>query len=454
MVTGDPLTARRATRSKPFFVKAILFLLVLLPGFFIASNTFSQSKPNVVLILADDMGYGDLGCYGSTTIPTPNIDALARGGLKFTDFHSNGVVCSPTRAALLTGRYQQRAGVAEVLTVDPKYDELGLPTSEITIAEVMKRAGYATAVFGKWHLGYLKKFNPVNQGFDVFRGYVSGNVDYQSPHLDTPGRADWYSGTELEDEPGYVTDLVTQHGVTFIEQHADRPFFLYLAHESPHYPYQGPNDPAFRKPGGQNQAHSPRKDEEAAYREMIVSLDEGVGRIVAAINKAGIEKNTLIIFCSDNGPTGPGSAGPWRGKKGQTWEGGHRVPGIFSWPGRIAAGSVTNETVLTMDILPTVAALASVVLEKNVVLDGVRLDRLLFEQKPLAPRTLYWKDHEDWAVRQGQWKVVSMAGGKDAEPALFDLEKDLAETNDLSKQHPEVLRALVGKFRTWKEEVK
>lgn len=415
----------------------------------------AQSHPNVVLILADDLGYGDLGCYGSTTIPTPNIDALARGGMRFTDFHSNGVVCSPTRAALLTGRYQQRAGVPEVLTVDPKYDELGLPPSETTIAEVMKKAGYATAIFGKWHLGYRERFNPVAQGFDEFRGYVSGNVDYQS-HFDTPGRQDWWSGTRLDDEPGYVTDLVTRHGVTFIEQHTQKrgkPFFLYLSHESPHYPYQGPNDPAFRKPGGQNQAHSPRKDEETAYREMIVSLDEGVGRIVAAIKKAGIEKNTLIIFCSDNGPTGPGSAGPLRGKKGQTWEGGHRVPGIFYWPGRIAAGSVTNETALTMDILPTIAALASVALEKNVVLDGVRLDRLLFEQKPLAPRTLYWKDHEDWAVRQGQWKVVSMASGKNPEPALFDLEKDPGEKNDLSRENPQKLRELENSFQAWKLQV-
>lgn len=414
----------------------------------------AQSQPNVVLILADDMGYGDLGCYGGT-IPTPNIDALARGGMRFTDFHSNGVVCSPTRAALLTGRYQQRAGVPEVLTVDSKYDELGLPPSETTIAEVVKKAGYATAIFGKWHLGYKERFNPVEQGFDEFRGYVSGNVDYQS-HLDTPGRQDWWSGTRLDDEPGYVTDLVTRHGVKFIEQHASKPakpFFLYLSHESPHYPYQGPNDPAFRKPGGQNQAHSPRQDEEAAYREMIVSLDEGVGRIVAAIKKAGIEKNTLIIFCSDNGPTGPGSAGALRGKKGQTWEGGHRVPGIFNWPGRIAAGSVTNETVLTMDILPTVAALASVELEKNVVLDGVRLDRLLFEQKPLAPRTLYWKDHEDWAVRQGKWKVVSMASGKNPEPALFDLEKDPKEKNDLSRENPQKLRELANSFQDWKLEV-
>ncbi|WP_373513326.1 sulfatase-like hydrolase/transferase, partial [Persicitalea sp.] len=316
---------------------------------------YSQSRPNVVLILADDMGYGDLGCYGGTTIPTPHIDALARGGMRFTDFHSNGVVCSPTRAALLTGRYQQRAGVPEVITVDPKYDELGLPLSETTLAEVVKKAGYDTAIFGKWHLGYQKRYNPTYQGFDAFRGYVSGNVDYQS-HLDAPGRADWWSGAHLEDEPGYVTDLVTKHGVEFIERHRDRPFLLYLAHESPHYPYQGPDDPAFRKPNGKNQSQGPRQDVETAYREMIVSLDEGVGRVVAALKKAGLEKSTLIIFCSDNGPTGPGLAGPLRGRKGTTWEGGHRVPGIFYWPGRIAAGLVTDETALTMDILPTVAA--------------------------------------------------------------------------------------------------
>ena len=426
----------------------LAYILVVCLGTF----TYAQPKPNVILILVDDMGYGDLGCYGGKAIPTPHIDALARGGMRFTDFHSNGVVCSPTRAALLTGRYQQRAGVPEVITVDPKYDDAGLPLSETTLAEVVEKAGYATAIFGKWHLGYKKHFNPVNQGFDTFRGYISGNVDYKA-HLDAPGRADWYNGTELDDEPGYVTDLVTEHGVEYIEQHAKVPFFLYLAHESPHYPYQGPNDPAFRKPGGKNQSQGPRQDVEVAYREMIVSLDEGVGRIVEAVEKAGIEKNTLIIFCSDNGPTGPGLAGPLRGKKNTTWEGGHRVPGIFYWPGRIAAGSVSDQTTLTMDILPTVAALTSAPLDKKVKLDGVNLAQVLFAQKPLTPRTLYWENKGDWAVRQGQWKVVSMASAKKPEPALFDLERDLAETTDLAQKYPKKLRELVVNYREWEQEV-
>ncbi len=428
--------------------------LTLFLAMSLSTLAYAQPKPNVILILVDDMGYGDLGCYGEKTIPTPHIDALARGGMRFTDFHSNGVVCSPTRAALLTGRYQQRAGVPEVITVDPKYEEAGLPPSETTLAEVVKKSGYATAVFGKWHLGYRKHFSPTYQGFDTFRGYISGNVDYQS-HLDAPGRADWYDGTELSDEPGYVTDLVTKHGVDYIQKQAKAkaPFLLYLAHESPHYPYQGPDDPSFRVPGGKNQSQGPRQDVKAAYREMIVSLDEGVGRIMSALKKAGIEKNTLVIFCSDNGPTGPGMAGGLRGKKNTIWEGGHRVPGIFSWPGRIEAGSISDQTVLTMDILPTVAALASAPVGKGHVLDGVDLGKMLFEQKPLSRRTLFWENKGDWAVRQGKWKVVSMTSADQPDPMLFDLEKDLTETEDLAGKYPEILRELVGKYQTWEKEV-
>jgi arylsulfatase A-like enzyme len=200
-----------------------------------------ESKPNIIIILADDYGYGDVGCYGSREYNTPHIDALAAGGMRFTDFHSNGVVCSPTRAALLTGRYQQRSGISGVVTAGA-HRHTGMDLKEITFAEVLKAEGYVTGLFGKWHLGYAVEYNPVHQGFDEFIGYVSGNVDYHA-HLDQTGKEDWWKEDELVPENGYTTDLITTHGVDFIRRHREKPFLLYLAHQAPHYPFQGRQDP-------------------------------------------------------------------------------------------------------------------------------------------------------------------------------------------------------------------
>ncbi|NQT02271.1 MAG: sulfatase-like hydrolase/transferase [Planctomycetes bacterium] len=201
------------------------------------SSGATAERPNIILIMADDLGYGDIGCYGSKKIRTPNIDALARGGLRFTDYHSNCPVCSPTRAALLTGRYQQRCGIEGVVTA-AKHRHTGMALEEVTFAEVLKRRGYATGIFGKWHVGYNVEFNPAKQGFDEFIGYVSGNVDYHS-HIDQAGFEDWWKNLQKVPEEGYCTDLITKHGVDFIERHKDGPFCLYLPHEAPHYPYQG-----------------------------------------------------------------------------------------------------------------------------------------------------------------------------------------------------------------------
>ena len=198
-----------------------------------------RRPPNVVVILADDLGYGDLACYGHANHRTPQLDALARGGMRFTDFHSNGAVCSPTRAALMTGRYQQRCGVTEVLVAAGPRDR-GLPEGETTFAAQLKKVGYRTGIFGKWHLGYQPRYNPTHFGWDEFRGYLSGNVDYFS-HLDLPGNADWWNGAKLEPEEGYTTELITRHSVKFIEENRERPFCLYMANEAVHSPYQGPD---------------------------------------------------------------------------------------------------------------------------------------------------------------------------------------------------------------------
>jgi arylsulfatase A len=345
----------------------------------------AATKPNVIIILADDLGYGDVGCFGSKRFQTPNIDALAADGVRFTDFHSNGAVCSPTRAALLTGRYQQRTGISGVVTAK-SHRHTGLALEETTFAEIVKTAGYTTALFGKWHVGYQPDYNPVRQGFDEFIGYVSGNVDYHA-HLDQTGKEDWWKQDSLSPEEGYTTDLITNHGVDFIQRNKDKPFLLYLAHEAPHYPHQGRKDPP-RYTREKGRTKDPVTLD--VYKEMIEVMDEGVGRIRQAVERAGLSDSTLILFFSDNGPSNPGSAGQLKGRKGQIWEGGHRVPAMACWAGTIKAGRVSNATLMGADLLPTIAAMAGASLPENVEVDGVSLLPHLTQAEPLAPRPLFW----------------------------------------------------------------
>jgi arylsulfatase A len=407
----------------------------------------SQQKPNIILIMADDLGYGDVGCYGNDWINTPNIDALAKGGLKFLDYHSNCPVCSPTRAALLTGRYQQRAGIDGVVTA-ANHRHTGLDVDEVTFADVLKSSGYKTATFGKWHVGYSAEFNPVKQGFDEFIGYVSGNVDYQS-HIDQAGFEDWWKQDQLASETGYVTDLVSEHGVDFIKRFKDKPFCLYLAHESPHYPYQGPDDPPDRSVGNPLPTQGTRLDKKSAYKEMIESLDKGVGDILKAVQNEGIENDTFIFFCSDNGFTGPGSAGVLRGKKGTLWEGGTRVPAIAFWPGKIKPGLTTNERVASMDLFPTFLALAGIVSPADLNFDGFDISSVLLKMEKLPPRNFYFRFKNSKAVMSGPWKYHYDGN----ENYLFNLEKDLGEQENLAEKYPNKLRELMDKYQEWEQDV-
>lgn len=393
--------------------------------------------------MADDLGYGDLSCYGSTTISTPHIDALAENGMRFTDFHSNGAVCSPTRAALLTGRYQQRCGIEGVVTAANHRDE-GLDLSEETFAEALKPHGYRTALFGKWHLGYQSAFNPVKQGFDEFRGFVSGNIDYHS-HIDQVGYEDWWVRDELKQEMGYTTHLITKHGLDYIERNKNKPFCLYLAHEAPHYPFQGPDDKADRTPGNPHPIGGSRKGRETAYREMITEMDKGIGRIMDKLQDLKIDQNTFVFFCSDNGPGSVGSAGPLRGRKGSLWEGGHRVPAVAHWPGRIKPGALSDQTTMTMDLFPTMVSLASGSVSQKYDFDGADLSPALFKNEKLPPRTLFWKHRQSKAVRKGPWKMV--------DDQLFDLENDPGETENLAEQYPEMVSELQKEFESWYKEV-
>ena len=414
----------------------------------IAGVTIANAdQPNFVIILADDLGYGDISCYDGW-IETPHIDELASSGLRFTDFHSNGAVCSPTRAALLTGRYQQRAGVPGVITA-ARHRYHGLHGKEITFAKLLKKAEYELAIFGKWHLGYQKKFNPIVHGFDRFRGYVSGNVDYFS-HVDQTGIYDWWEGQQHIEEEGYVTRLITKHALQFIDRHRARPFCLYVAHEAPHYPYQGPHDAADRSVGGQFNNHGSRLDKKRAYREMVVELDLSVGEIVNRLRSHGILSKTLVFFTSDNGATRLGSNGPLRGHKGSLWEGGQRVPAIAHWPEKIVHG-VTHETAMTMDIPVTIAKLAGARYPDQINPDGADLSELLLHREPLRPRRLFWQHGVHRAVRDGHWKWVDATNEGSA--FLFDLRADAAEQHDLAKAYPNRVSSMSAAYTKWYADV-
>lgn len=429
----------------------VLFLLLLFLFSACAdekTDVASLSRPDFIIILADDLGYGDLGCFGNDRFKTPNIDALAAGGIRFTDFHSNSGVCSPTRAALLTGRYQQRSGINRVFTAR-NHRDTGLAPEETTLAEVLKPAGYRTALFGKWHLGYPKEYNPVHQGFDEFVGFLSGNVDYRI-HIDQTGREDWWKQDRLTPEEGYTTDLMTDHAIDFIERNKDEPFLIYLAQAAPHYPYQGRDDPPKYTPGQGRDRSKDRFDIEI-YREMIEVMDEDIGRVVEAVEEAGLKEKTLIVFFSDNGPVGRGSTGPFRGEKGSSFEGGHRVPALAYWPGRIRAGRVSDVTAMGADLFPTIAEAAGAKMPAGVTIDGVSLLSHLTEEEPLEPRYLYWGIKEELTVRHGDYKLIS--DEEFSRPQLYDLKTDIGEKEDVAEQHPELVKELVEKLKAWHRDV-
>jgi len=411
------------------------------------SSGMTTELPNIILIMADDLGYGDISCYGSKKIHTPNIDALARGGLKFTDYHSNCPVCSPTRAALLTGRYQQRCGIEGVVTA-ANHRHTGMALEEITFAEVLKKRGYATGIFGKWHVGYSVEFNPARQGFDEFIGYVSGNVDYHS-HIDQAGFDDWWKKSEKTPEEGYSTDLITRHGLDFIERHKDKPFCLYLPHEAPHYPYQGRKDPPERLSSGRKGKKAKGDEIIRAYKEMVEVMDEGVGRIVETVKRMGLERKTFIFFCSDNGATKNGSNGALAGYKGSLWEGGHRVPAVAYWPGRIKAGTTTDQMVLGMDLFATMMSIAGAQPPANQKLDGIDLLPMLTEDAGLPKRTLFWRYKKQKAVRKGPWKLLV----QNNQSKLYNLDEDLGEKKNLAVARPEMVQALEDELAVWEQEV-
>ena len=426
------------------------FILLMLLAIVPAAVAETDKRPNIILILADDLGYGSLACYGSKEVTTPNIDRLAAGGVRLTDFHSNGAMCSPTRAALMTGRYQQRcAWVADealspVSRAQRKENPAqrwawGISPHEVTLPALLRQAGYRTGLIGKWHLGYDFAFHPMNDGFDEFRGYLGGNVDYHT-HVAGYGtkELDWWKDKKIQNETGYTTDLLARYAIDFIDRNKARPFYLCIAHEAPHDPWQG------RDPNG-------KKSPAETYKEMVAVLDEAVGAVIETLRENDLEKNTLVIFCSDNGPAAPRgfpANGVLQGRKGSMLEGGHRVPFIANWPGVIAGGRTSGEVVMTMDFLPTFAKLAGASIPGGHEIDGVDVMPVLKNDAKIPERVLYWMFGDAWAARKGSWKLIGK--GQDA-LTLVNLKKDIQEKTNLLKEQPERVDELLKLHRQWIE---
>ncbi|MFW6107446.1 MAG: sulfatase-like hydrolase/transferase [bacterium] len=405
----------------------------------------AKRRPSVVLFYSDDQGYADLGCYGSTDIATPNLDRLAAAGARFTDYYSAAPICSPSRAALLTGRSPHAAGVPG--NVRAGKDVVGLPGEQVTIAEMLKHAGYRTACFGKWHLGTAPQSHPLGQGFDEFFGHLYGCISYYDHIFSWDRRLGpvhdlWRGKKEVHEDGKYMTDLITREALRFLAQVGDQPFFLYLPYNAPHYPMEAPKKwmELYRHLGTNRQP----------YAAMVSALDESIGKVVAAVRHIGRADDTLFLFASDNGPSNesrtkvedqgpmPGSAGPFRGTKFSLWEGGIRMPCIAAWAGHIEPGTVVAEPAIAMDILATIADAAG--LEPPEGVEGHSL-MPLFAGKGLPQRPLVWRRGNQWAVRLGRWKLLSRRGRK---PQLFDLQEDPGEQKDLAGEQPELVERLRG----------
>ena len=431
---------------------ALLAALILAPP--IEAQTGGR-PPNVVLIITDDAGYGDLGSYGATDVRTPHLDALAREGVRFTDFYANAPSCTPTRAGLITGRYQQRLKLEYPLGMQLPGDwDRGLAPTGHSLPQLLKDAGYATALVGKWHLGWKPEFSPNRHGFDYFFGFKAGFIDfYEHTNPDTPGGKDLFENDTAVDVPGYMTDLITERSVRFIEQHARQPFFIDVAYNAPHWPYQVPDRPSVARDSARHltpfdDSTSTRAD----YVAMLERVDQGVGRILAALERLGLRENTIVIFTNDNGGEWLSRNAPLFHHKLSVWEGGIRVPTIIRWPGRLPAGQVTSQVGITMDLTASILAAAGASLPATLRLDGIDLFPILEGRRPQVERTLFWRGdprRPQRAVRSGDWKLVADMG----RPLLFNLRTDVGERENVVGSHPDVARRLRDLLEAWTREM-
>ncbi|MBW1612375.1 MAG: sulfatase-like hydrolase/transferase [Deltaproteobacteria bacterium] len=405
-----------------------------------ADSLTIKPMPNVIVILADDLGCGDISLYDGW-VQTPRIDQMAREGVKFTDFHSNACLCSPTRAALLTGRYQQRVGIIEV--VKGYQDKNGLEDKELTISRLMKQNGYKTAIFGKWHLGWDPQYNPIYHGFDEFIGFLPGGTSYLK-------HEDWRDGTEIKEQKGYSTHIITDMSVDFIKRNKNQPFFLYISHQAVHNYYQIPSDSIETKGRDIPLTGDVAR---ARYKIILQELDKSVGKVMDTLRELKLEENTIVIFFSDNGDVKMGTnIRPYRGGKGTLYEGGHRIPAVIRWPGKIKAGWTSDELIVGMDILPTLMDILDIDIPKERKLDGISIKNHLLNQTNMPDRKVFF-GHEPrfgTAMRDGHWKM--MTRGDLIE--LYDLNKDIRETDNIADKYPERTKKMKADIEQWKMEVK
>jgi arylsulfatase A-like enzyme len=410
----------------------------------------AASPSNILFILADDMGYGDLSCYGRPDYKTPVLDRMAAEGLKFTDAYASAPVCTPTRTAFITGRYPQRLpiGLEEPL-VDSNMT-IGIPPEHPTIATQIRQAGYETALIGKWHLGNLREFGPNRHGFDEFYGINGSGADYFT-HTNTLGAYDLYNNTEIAKDEGYLTDLFTDRAIRYITRKHTKPFYLSLHYNAPHWPWEGPKDKDIShdhrlvktgKPGNYIQAAGGSRE---TYGEMVKAMDEGIGKVLHALKISGLEKNTMVVFTSDNGGERYSFNWPFSFDKLNLWEGGLRVPAMVHWPGTVAAGKVTHQPVTTMDWTATLMALAGAKADPNYPLDGESILEVCQGKREPFERTLFFRLTTQDAARMGNWKYLREGRNEH----LFDLAKDPGEKADLRYDHPGVFETIRAKYQAW-----
>lgn len=444
--------------------------LVCLCGlFFLAEPTNAQAEktagelPNVLFLLVDDMGYLDLSCMGSKDIQTPNIDRLANEGVLLTDCYASAPVCSPTRAAFLTGLWQQKTGIEwaigltseEAKRVDGKLVKatepftMGLAPNDAYLTPRLKKLGYGTAAYGKWHLGFKPEYNPVEHGFDEYWGIIGGQCDYFQYYY-LGGMKQLYEKKEMTTAEGYITDLINERVVRYIREEGENPFFIYVPYNAVHHPYHVPGDPT-QTYTNENKNDGTRE----GYGQMMGSIDQGVGDMLAALEEMGILDNTLIIFSSDNGGERFSDNGPLFNHKTTLWEGGIRVPCLMRWPdGGLPAGKISNQPAITMDLTATILAAAGDPQLAENPTDGINLLPILRgEKEPVMERTFCWRVDRTRrrmkAVRNGDWKYVQ----DDMVEMLFNLKDDIGEHNDLYYEHLDKVKELKAKLAAWEAEV-
>jgi arylsulfatase A-like enzyme len=420
-------------------------------------------RPNIVLIVADDLGIGDVGCFGASDAKTPHLDRLAADGIRFSDWHANSPVCSPSRASLLTGKYPQHCGIPEILFSRPDFEVSGLRTGERTLASELKGAGYRTAAIGKWHLGSAKHSRPLAQGFDSFFGFYSGWIDYYSHRYYTLGGQPlfhdlWRDDTEVFEDSTYQTEMLSREAAAFIgRQRQGQPFFLYLAFGAPHYPMMAPQKYVERFPVAMDR-------DRRMHLAVVGALDDAVGQVRSAVDRAGMTRDTIVFFQSDNGATHEvradhrarpyegGSNRPYRAWKGSLFEGGMRVPAMIAWPGTIRR-RVENSMLTAMDLMPSVLRMAGQTLPDDI--DGVDLSALLLKQIRLADRTVFWDYNKQSAARSGEWKLIMNHSEGLGSPLvqgnwLSNLTSDPRETRNFAQDKPEIVAQLADAIATWR----